>query len=183
MFTFSPFNFEVEEYSDYIARREYWDSFAREWRNSPMEAKLIRLGGFVLKGGNLNDVLERYAEGRDFTYRHQVQSCVLTYIINLMSGETLDIYTKSPTLDRLKRLDKEELVLLLTRELKRRVRQTYAFIKGDVEKHWEVSKEDLLNDDILSEIEEEHWRNHPEESFAWYLKRTSRWDDPNFCLW
>ena len=105
MFTFSPFNFEVEEYSDYIARREYWDSFAREWRNSPMEAKLIRLGGFVLKGGNLNDVLERYAEGRDFTYRYQVQSCVLTYIINLMSGETLNIYTKSPTLDRLKRLD------------------------------------------------------------------------------
>ena len=66
-----------------------------------MEAKLIRLGGFGLKGGILNDGLERYAEGRDFTYRHQVQSCVLTYIINLMSGETLDIYTKSPTLDRL----------------------------------------------------------------------------------
>ena len=183
MTTFSPLNYELEEYAGYVARREYWDSFACEWRDSPMEAKLIRLGGFVLKGGNLNDVLDLYAEGRDFTYRHQVQSCVLIYIINLMSGGILNIYMKSPILDRLKRLDKEELVLLLTEELKRRIRQTYAYINGDIEKHWEVSKEDLLADDILLKIEEEHWRSHPEEDFGWYLKKEGRWDDPNFCLW
>lgn len=183
MKTYSPFECDLKEYIGYIARREYWDGFAHEWTYSPMEAKLIRLGGFVLKGGDLNEVLDRYAEDRAFTYRYEIQFRVISYIINLMSGGTLDIYTDSVTLDRIKRLDKEELVQLLTEELKRRIRQTCSFINGNIEKVWEISKGDLLKDDILDKIEREHWRSHPEESFSWYLKKTNRWTAPDFCLW
>lgn len=183
MITYSPFNFDLEEYSDYLASREYWDGFAHEWTYSPMEAKLIKLGGFVLKGGRLDKVLDEYAKGRDFSYRHEIQRCVLIYIMELLSGGTLSIYMKSVTLDRIKRLDKEELVQLLTEELKRRIRQTYSFINRHLELIWEVSRDDLLKDDILEKIEREHWRSHPEESFSWYLNKTRRWDNPDFCIW
>ena len=66
--------------------REYWDDFADEWNNSTIEEKLIRLAGYVKQGGDLNLVLNSYAENRDLSYRYRIQHCVFAYIERLISG-------------------------------------------------------------------------------------------------
>ena len=55
----------LEEYEQILANREYWDNISGEWEMcSKMEDKLVRLGTFVQRGGDLNRVIALYAEGR-----------------------------------------------------------------------------------------------------------------------
>ena len=73
-------NLPLEEFEQILANREYWDSTSCEWENySKMEEKLVRIGTFVQRGGDLNRVIAFYAEGREYTYRVKVQHCLDRY--------------------------------------------------------------------------------------------------------
>ena len=90
-------NIPLGEYEQILANREYWDNASYEWENfSKMEVKLTRLGTFVQRGGDLNRVIARYAEDREYTYRVMAQHCLERYIETLADKRipniTLRIY-------------------------------------------------------------------------------------------
>ena len=60
-------NVPLEEFEGILANREYWDNASYEWESfSKMEVKLARLGTFVQRGGDLNRVITRYTEDREY---------------------------------------------------------------------------------------------------------------------
>jgi len=175
---YKPFDCTLDEYAGYVGRREYWDDFSHEWGYSPLELKIIRLAGFVNQGGDLNALLENYADGRDETYRERIQYCVFNYIKRMMP----DIYFEpgTPLPDRIKRLDKEELAELLSETLKKSVKiGSYLDRNGEVHECWQIGI--YKNDDILDTIERRHWRANPDESFMLYLRKCETWKYR--CLW
>lgn len=169
-----PLICSLSEYEKWLTMREYWDDFADEWNNSTIEEKLIRLVGYVKQGGDLNLVLNSYAENRDLSYRYRIQHCVFAYIERLISGSHFAFGT--PIISRIKRLDKEELVKLLTEELIRSVKEIKDYDADFIPiSYWDVTDEYLNNDDILDRIEREHWRKNPDENFSYYLGKEKRW--------
>lgn len=180
---YKPLDCQLDEYESWLCMRQYWDNFASEYSDKTIEEKLILLGGFVLKGGNLNQLLEEYAKGRELTYRRRIQYCVVNYIGYLITREENVLYSKSHSklCNRLKCLDKAELVLLLTYELKKRIRETYTIeLNGDIVRTWEVSKEELNSDDNLDLIERNHCHSNPKE---YSLHKAKIWKDPVASLW
>jgi len=77
-----------------------------------MEDKLVRLGTFVQRGGDLNRVIAFYAEGREYTYRVTIQHCIERYLEALTKKRIQNL-----TL-RLYKLEREEAVKLLSEMLK-----------------------------------------------------------------
>ena len=178
-----PLNYSLSEYESWLAMKEYWDDYSHEWTESSIEKKLVRLAGFVKLGGDLNTVLSDYAEDRDAMYRIRIQHCVFRYIERLISGDHFQF--GAPIIDRIKRLDKGELVRLLTAELLRSVKEVRDYDKNDQPfTHWVVSDEYINNDENLDAIEREHWNNFPDESFSYYLDKNKRWDgDDESSFW
>ena len=148
-----PLNYPLSQYDSWLAMKEYWDDYSHEWTESSIEKKLVHLAGFVKMGGDLNTVLTDYAEDRDATYRIRIQHCVFRYIERLISGDHFKF--GEPIIDRIKRLDKEELVRLLTAELLRSVQETRDYDEnGQLFTHWIISKEYLNNDENLDAIDD-----------------------------
>ena len=117
-------NVPLQEFEGILANREYWDNASYEWENfSKMEVKLARLGTFVQRGGDLNQVIFHYAEGREYTYRVMAQHCLERYIEALTDKRIKDI-----TL-RIYKLEKEEAVKLLAELLKASVNKTCEYDK------------------------------------------------------
>ena len=185
-----PFECDLKTYEGYIARKEYWDDFSAEWSSSTIEDKIIRLGGFVQQGGSLLRMLNRYAKNHDEIYRNRIQHCILAYLKQLITG---GFDYDDPICNRIKCLDKKELVDLLKIELKSRVRKSYDIsINGDVSEMWIIDKEhlnpakpDFTDSVLLDKIQTPHWRAYPEESFATYQRRAQiHWDGANTeSLW
>ena len=176
-------NCSISDYENKLAMKEYWDDFSHEWTYSSTETKLINLAKFVKQGGDLNIVLNRYAENRDLSYRTRIQMCVFYYIETLISGDNFKF--GSPIIDRIKRLDKEELVQLLSEELKRCVIEIEDF-DANLNKvtYWKITDKYRNNDDILDTIERKHWSKFPNENFSLYLDKSKRWDFRyDYCLW
>ncbi len=178
-----PLNCSLSEYEGWLAMREYWDDFSDEWNDSTIEEKLIHLAGFVKQGGDLNVVLNSYAEYRDALYRCRIQECVFGYIERLMSGDLFKF--GAPIIDRIKCLDKEELVQLLSEELKRCVVEEEEYDENFVKvSYWKIVDKYLNKDDILDMIEREHWKKFPNESFSYYWGKSKRWDyGIEYSLW
>lgn len=106
-------NVPLEKYEQILANREYWDNISGEWEMcSKMEDKLVRLGTFVQRGGDLNRVIALYAEGREYTYRVTIQRCIKRYL-EALTNERVD-----NLMLRLFKLEKEEAVKLLSEILK-----------------------------------------------------------------
>ena len=181
----APYQVPLKEYEGMMANREYWDDLGAEWNWSSMEKKLVRLAGFVQQGGSLKKVLNRYTKDRDEEYTNRIQFCVLEYILKLMVGNRIKPYEKVPLVDRIKRLNKDELVELLTKELKRDVVPSSEMDKNHkFHEHWRLlSDDEWLSDEILDKIEYRHWRKHPEEPFSQYLRRSEFWWDYRHFLW
>ena len=116
-----PFDVSLRDYEGMMNNRQYWDDLGAEWGWSTMEQKLVRLAGFVQQGGNLKKVINRYAKDHDKRYNSRIQYCVLCYILKLMVGDRMHWYEDEPLVNRIKCLNKDELVRLLTDELKRDV--------------------------------------------------------------
>ena len=86
----SPFSCGIEDYEDMLCRKEYWDDLCSEWSWSSIDQKLIRIGGFVLAGGSLLRLLNRYAKAHDEMYRQRIQHCILFYLGILITDKPLD---------------------------------------------------------------------------------------------
>ena len=181
----APYHVPLKEYEGMMANREYWDDLGAEWNWSSMEQKLVRLAGFVQQGGSLKKVLVRYTKNRDKEYTNRIQFCVLEYILKLMVGNRIQTYEKVPLVDRIKRLNKDELVELLTKELKRDVQPSCEMDKNHkFHEHWRLlSDDEWLSDENLDKIEYHHWRKHPEEPFSQYLRRSEIWWNYRHFLW
>ena len=165
-------NVPLEEFKQILANREYWDNVSCEWESySKMEEKLARLGTFVQRGGDLNQVIARYAEDREYTYRVMAQHCLERYIEALADKRILDI-----TL-RIYKLEKEEAVKLLEELLKVCVKRTCEYDKYKKEyftiRVVETKKVDI--EGILQAIEKEHRQAHPNETKEEIRERVFHW--------
>ena len=165
-------NVQLEEYEQILANREYWDNASYEWENfSKMKEKLARLGTFVQRGGDLNRVIARYAEDREYTYRVMAQHCLERYIEALADKRIPNI-----TL-RIYKLEKEEAVKLLAELLKACVKRTCEYDKYKKE-HYTIRLVEAMNIDvesILATIEEEHRQAHPNETKEEIKMRVMNW--------
>ena len=162
----------LEEYEQILANREYWDNISGEWEMcSKMEDKLVRLGIFVQRGGDLNRVVALYAEGREYTYRVTIQHCIERYLEALTKKHIQNL-----TL-RLYKLEKEEAVKLLSEMLKVSVGVDFRYDKY-TSRQVSFGVLDMRNLDaegILSAIEQEHRQTHPDESIEEVRKRVQTW--------
>lgn len=166
-------NVPLKEYEQILANREYWDCFSCEWeRYSTIEQKLVRMGTFVQRGGDLNRVIALYAEGREYTYRVMIQHCIERYLKAITDKRIPNL-----TL-RLYKLEKEEAVALLSELLKAGVKRMYDFDKYTT-KEWHifgsVDSRNLDSEGILAAIEQEHQITHLDESIDEVKKRVGRW--------
>ena len=159
----------MKEYEGVLANRDYWDHCSCEWERRPMENKLIALGIFARRGGKLSRVINRYAEGREYTYRHAIQYCMMDYLERLFG--THDYYV------RIMLLDKRELLWLLTELLKVAVISDYVrdYRTGQYRDTWSVIKDTKRSESILLAIEERHKRIYPDETLEHQRKLVKRW--------
>lgn len=181
-----PFDVSLHDYEGMLNNRQYWDDLGAEWSWSTMEQKLVRLAGFVKLGGNLKKVLNRYAKEHDERYNCRIQYCVLCYILKLMVGNRMHWYENDePLVNRIKCLNKDELVRLLTAELKRDVVPSCHLDKdGRIHDHWELlSDKEWMSDVNLDRIERHHWRTNPQESASLYFGRAKWWWSNQKYLW
>lgn len=181
----APYHVPLKDYEGMMANREYWDDLGAEWNYSTIEKKLVRLAGFVQLGGNLKKVINHYAKDHDDQYNRRIQFCVLYYILKLMVGDRLQWYSKEPLVDRIKCLNKDELIRLLTLELKRDVQPSCEMDKNHkAHEHWRLLSDDEQQSDIyLDRIERHHWRIHPHESATQYFNRATIWWNYTRFLW
>ncbi len=161
-------NVPLEEFEQILANREFWDNASYEWESSSkMEVKLARLGTFVQRGGNLNRVIARYAEDREYTYRVMAQHCLERYIEALTDKRIPNI-----TL-RIYKLEKEEAVKLLTELLKASVKKTCEYEEYYTLRFVETKNVDV--ESILTTIEKEHRQTNPDETKVEIKERVFRW--------
>ena len=162
----------LEEYEQILANRDYWDNISGEWQmRSKMEDKLVRLGTFVQRGGDLNRVIALYAEGREYTYRVTIQHCIERYLEALTNKRVNNLKL------RLFKLEKEEAVKLLSEMLKVRIGVDFRYDKY-TSRQVSFSVLDTRNlnaEGILSAIEQEHRQAHPDESIEEVRKRAHTW--------
>lgn len=163
-------NLPLEEYERILANREYWDDISYEWeQQSTKEQKLIRMGEFVQRGGDLNRVIQCYAEGREYTYRVTIKSCLKQYIERFLPKDLW--YT------RIVRLEKEEVVNLLAELLKASVKNSCEYDKHK-KKYYSVGVLETNGVDaesILEAIETGHKESHPDETIEVVRERAWRW--------
>lgn len=164
-------NLPLDEYEQILANREYWDNISGEWeRCSKMEDKLVRLGRFVKRGGDLNRVIALYAENREYTYRVTIQHCIERYLEALTNKRINNLML------RLFKLEKEEAVKLLSEMLKVSVEKSFAYDykkqSYDIDK---INTKNLDAESILASIEEEHRQTHPDETIEEVKERVHKW--------
>ena len=162
----------LEEYEQILANRDYWDNISGEWQmRSKMEDKLVRLGTFVQRGGDLNRVIALYAEGREYTYRVTIQHCIERYLEALTKKRIPNL-----TL-RLYKLEKEESVKLFSEMLKVSLGVDFRYDKYTSRQvsFGILDTSNLDAEGILTAIEQEHCQAHPDESIEEVRKRAHTW--------
>lgn len=105
-----------------LATRTYWDVYGAEAESMTLEEKLKTLGRFVQEGGDITNVVELYVDDdrEDPSQLEAVQWAIFDYLEYMINGrESLQPNEYSPTALRIMRLEKEELLELLEKELKR----------------------------------------------------------------
>lgn len=162
----------LEEYEQILANREYWDNISGEWEMcSTMEDKLVRLGTFVMRGGDLNRVIALYAEGREYTYRVTIQHCIEQYLEALTNKRVDNLKL------RLFKLEKEEAVKLLSEMLKVSISVDFRYDKYTSRQvsFGVLDTRKLHAEGILYAIEQQHRKAHPNESIEDIRKRAHTW--------
>ena len=81
--------------------------------------------------------------------------------------------------DRVKRLNKDELTKLLSDLLKKSVRKGYDLdSQYQTQENWEIKyTEKLTPSEYMDKVEGKHWRANPDEPFDSYLNRSKIWWD------
>lgn len=163
-----------------LAFREYWDNFGYEQESMTLQQKILRLGVFVKEGGKISDVLDIYLIGRDnYDQLRAIQWMIfryLTYMIN--GGVPLATHEGGTLAERIRCLDKEELIELLELELDR-------CVTLDPSGNYEIDYENLSRpeDMHLYNIERRHWLANPDETVSAYFGKSDRWGYLQPPLW
>ncbi|MBO4428309.1 MAG: hypothetical protein J5771_07520 [Bacteroidales bacterium] len=161
-----------------MATRVYWDTVGAEAEGKDLEEKILDLGVFVARGGRIADAVNIYVQNTDDADRlDAVQWAIYRYLEYMMNAkERMVPYRYWPLALRIMRLDKEELLELLERELTRCVEWDWPdkYIITGVSSPYDIN---------LDDIERRHWRAHPEEPFSRYWDKTRFWDRRYPGLW
>ena len=176
-----PYECDLKQYEACLATRDFWDDCGHEWTYRTLDEKLIILGGFVQRGGSLKRVIKRYAKDRSEIYRCRIHWVIFDYIWRMIMVDVPknDYY---PMSRRIKRLDNDELIKLLSEELKKCVKETCRtrynrFGEHEIYTCWIVSNEYQYDDSALDKIERRHWRSHPDESIDHqFFQMPRRWE-------
>ena len=128
--------------------------------------------------------IDSYAEVHAHEYNRRIQYCVVRYILILMTNDQVNLYEDHSLVNRIKCLNKDELVELLTDELKRDMVPVYwKDANGQYQRGLDLlSKAQTVDDNNLDRIERHHWRTHPNEGAA-YFRRAKKWWDWDLTLW
>lgn len=166
---------DIKEFGANLGNREYWDCCGAEWNRSTIKQKIFTLAEFVQCGGNLYPVLNKYAKGREYTYRRSIQWCIRDYLKELMG---IDYYI------RFMLLDNKEAVKLLSELLKAATTLTMHYdatsrYPTQPRCEWKVDMEKA--ESILVAIEEEHKQKYPDETLNDQKKLVNKWKDG--CWW
>lgn len=159
----------IEEHEAVLANRKFWDCYSSEWENATIEKKLIPLALFVQRGGKLNRVINKYADGREYTYRKAIQYSVIEYIEKLLGTD--DYYL------RIIQLDKREVLQLLTELLKAGVVKDYVrdSRSNSYRDEYRLTENSKNDDSLLTVVEERHKRVYPNETIEQKRRRAERW--------
>jgi hypothetical protein len=123
MISLRPFYSEdLLEAEQALAMQEYWDDLGSWWANSKVEKKIIMLGRFVMHGGKIDDVLERYRDGVSEDRASRIKPCIFIYLGILMADGHINRH--SPLYAELVSLSEKELLLKLTEQLMKCVKET-----------------------------------------------------------
>lgn len=166
---------DIKEFGANLGNREYWDCCGAEWNHTTIEQKIFKLAEFVQAGGNLYPVLNKYAKGREYTYRRSIQWCIRDYLKELMG---IDYYI------RFMLLDNKEAVKLLSELLNAATTITIHFDAMSMcptrpRYEWKVDSEKA--DSIIVAIENEHKQKYPNETLNDQKKLIRKWKDG--CWW
>lgn len=165
---------DIKEFGANLGNREYWDRCGAEWNHTTIEQKIFKLAEFVQAGGNLYPVLNKYAKGREYTYRRAIQWCIRDYLKDLMG---VDYYI------RFMLLDNKEAVKLLSELLKvgaeRKLKSKRIDSRFYDYYEWELKK--VEDESILNAIEDEHKQKYPNETLDDQKKLVRKWKDG--CWW
>ena len=175
-----PYDCDLKYYEGCLATRDFWDDCGHEWTYKTLDEKLVILGGFVQRGGSLKRVIKRYAEDRSEIYRCRIHWVIFTYIWRMIMGDE-PMSNFNPMSKRIKCLDNDELIKLLSEELKKCVKETCGtrynrFGQHEIYNYWFVSNEYQYDDTALDKIERKHWRTNPDEPFSIYCNKAKRWE-------
>ena len=123
MITLRPFyEDDLLEAEMYLAMQEYWDDLGSEWSNSNVEKKIIMIGRFLIHGGKLEDVIDRYKDGISEERLERVRSCIFRYLGVLMANGRINRH--SPLYAELDSLSDEALIAKLSDKIKQSVKET-----------------------------------------------------------
>ena len=175
-----PLEVPLRDYKGFLKRKEYWDDLCHEWNSTTIEQKLVNLAGFVQMGGNLSEVISEYADNHDSMYRERIQYCVVKYILRLMTAGRSSVNDNSPFVRRIKRLEKDAMVNLLTDQLKVSVKKGICMDRDwKVSESWEIIYDnELTPDELLDEVESPYWGD-----YASYDRRADDWWNGQKSLW
>ena len=123
MITLRPlYEEDLLEAEMYLAMEEYWNDLGSYWSDSSVEKKIIMMGRFLLHGGKLEDVIDRYKDGISEERFRRVRPCIFTYLGDLIAGGHINRH--SPLYAELDSLSEEELIAKLSKLLKEKVTET-----------------------------------------------------------
>ena len=163
---------KIKDYEVNFGNREYWDCFCAEWNHTTVEQKIFKLAEFVQCGGDLYHVINKYAKGREYTYRRAIQWCILSDYLRTLVGA--DVYV------RFMLLDNKEAVKLLS-ELLKAVKLTISFDARFMTPDYEWKLDSKEADNIIVAIENEHKQKYPNETLDDKKKLVGKWKDG--CWW
>lgn len=122
MITLKPFYEEdLLEAEMYLAMQKYWDDLGSWWADSSVEEKIIMIGRFLIHGGKLEDVIERYKDGESEERLRRIRSCIFRYLGELMADGHINRH--SPLYAELDSLSDEELIAKLSAKIQESVKE------------------------------------------------------------
>lgn len=122
MITLKPFYEEdLLEAEMYLAMQRYWDDLGSCWADCSVEEKIIMIGRFLIHGGKLEDVIERYKDGESEERLRRIRPCVFRYLGELMADGHINRH--SPLYAELDSLSDEELIAKLSAKIQESVKE------------------------------------------------------------
>lgn len=123
MITLRPFYEEdLPEAEMYLAMQEYWDDLGSYWSSSSVETKLLMMGRFLIHGGKLEDVINRYKDGISDERNRRIRPCIFIYFGKLMADGHINRH--SSLYAELDSLSDEKLIEKLSEKIIQSIRKT-----------------------------------------------------------